>query len=75
MVRSVDSSAGTDRLDREAQLGRFAEAVFDSSEKARRWMATPNVILGAAPVDLLGSDDGGKRVEEELMRIDHGGFA
>ncbi|WP_212745302.1 MbcA/ParS/Xre antitoxin family protein [Thermomonas fusca] len=54
---------------------KLAQTVFDNTEKAKRWMATPNLILGATPLDLLGTDEGAKRVEDELTRIEHGDFA
>lgn len=75
MVHSGESLGGNREDGCSAQLMKLAQAVFDNTENAKRWMATPNLILGATPLDLLGTDEGAKRVEDELTRIEHGDFA
>lgn len=70
MVHSGESSESNEQDGRLVRLMERAEAVFDNTEKVKRWMAMPNAILRAAPVDLLGSDDG-----DELIWIERGDFA
>lgn len=65
----------SDRVMRVARVAERAEAVFEDKDKAARWMATPSRILGARPLDLLGSDAGANDVMDELVRIEYGDFA
>lgn len=51
----------------------LATKVFCDEEKAHRWMKKPCRALGGAkPSDLLNSQEGTQRVEDELVRIMHG---
>lgn len=75
MVHSGESLESNEQDALLARLMELAEAVFDDTEKAKRWMTTPSLMLGAAPLDLLGSAAGARAVEEELVRIEHGDFA
>lgn len=65
----------SDRLMRVARVSQEAERVFRSGAKASRWLSADNLILGASPLELLGSDDGAHDVEFELVRVEHGDFA
>lgn len=46
---------------------------FGSAEKAERWLRRPNVLLGAAPLEVIVDRPGD--VDAELTRIDHGVYA
>ena len=69
------TEAESDRVLRIARVAREAERVFGNGEKASRWLSTVSRVLGAKPLDLLGTDAGARDVEYELVRIDHGDFA
>lgn len=69
------TEAESDRVLRIARVAREAERVFGNNDKASRWLSSGNRILGAKPLDLLGTDAGARDVEYELVRIDHGDFA
>lgn len=69
------TASESDRVLRIARVAKRAESVFEDADKASRWMATPSRILGARPLELLGSDAGAADVENELIRIEHGDFA
>jgi putative toxin-antitoxin system antitoxin component (TIGR02293 family) len=63
----------TDRAVRLARVGKMAETVFGSAEKAHRWLRKPKPSLeGATPLNYLASETGARVVEEMLTRIDHG---
>jgi len=50
---------------------RIAERVFGDPAQARHWLNRPSVQLGGrAPLEVLGSEDGARRVEELLAQID-----
>ena len=50
-----------------------AERVFVDREKAARWLRQPNTALGGkSPLSLLDSEAESRKVEEALVRIDHG---
>jgi len=54
-----------------ARVLRLAERVFGDAAKARQWLDHPRVQLGGrTPRQLLGSEDGARRVEELLAQID-----
>lgn len=49
----------------------LANRVFGDPAQASDWLDRPCVQLGGhAPRDMLGSDDGARRVEELLRQID-----
>ena len=63
----------TDRAIRLARVGKMAETVFGSAEKAHRWLRKPKPSLeGETPLNYLASETGARVVEEMLTRIDHG---
>lgn len=74
-AREALTESESDRVMRVARVAERAEAVFEDKDKAARWMATPSRILGARPLDLLGSDAGANDVMDELVRIEYGDFA
>ena len=50
---------------------RLAERVLGDPALARQWLNRPSVQLGGrAPMEVLGSEDGARRVEELLTQID-----
>ncbi len=66
----------SDRLYRLARTIARMEEVFGSREKAEIWLKEPNRALGMqTPLDLLDTDEGAKRVEDVLIRIEHGVFS
>jgi putative toxin-antitoxin system antitoxin component (TIGR02293 family) len=63
----------SDRLVRLARVAGQAITVLGSGETASRWLRRPNRALGGAvPLELLDTDPGARRVEQELGRIEHG---
>lgn len=52
-----------------------AVAVFEDENKAQQWLAVFSPVLGARPMDLLGTTAGIAVVLEELDRIEVGDFA
>jgi putative toxin-antitoxin system antitoxin component (TIGR02293 family) len=69
------SATETDRVLRIARVASQASEVFGDEAKARRWLSKPNRMLGATPLEMLGSDAGTHEVEAELHRIRLGDFA
>ena len=66
----------TDRAVRLARIADHAERVFGNREKAGRWLRKANSTLeGRTPIELLRTETGARKVEEALIRIDHGIFA
>ncbi len=50
--------------------------VFGNSDKATRWMGRPNRALGQkTPIEMLGTKEGRKEVEELLGRIEYGVYS
>ncbi|MCB1545117.1 MAG: DUF2384 domain-containing protein [Methylobacteriaceae bacterium] len=65
----------SDRAVRLARIADHAERVFGDSDKAGRWLRKPVPALhGRTPVELLQTETGARKVEDELIRIDHGIF-
>jgi putative toxin-antitoxin system antitoxin component (TIGR02293 family) len=63
----------SDRLLRLLRLVGAAQTTFGAAEKAARWLRRPTAALsGSAPLDLLDTDIGARRVETLLGRIAHG---
>ena len=63
----------SDRLSRVARIVAAAEATFGSQEKAAIWLRrATSALAGVPPLDLLDTDEGTRRVEALLGRIDHG---
>lgn len=67
------SPAVSDRLARMDRIIALAAEVFGAKEKAVRWLKRPSRALGGeAPLQLLDTDAGTQRVEQELRGIQHG---
>ena len=67
------SAEQSDRLVRVLRVVREAEETFANPEKAHRWLRRPTSALADhAPLDLLDTDVGARRVETLLGRIAHG---
>lgn len=65
-----------DALVRYLRIQSLAERVFANDEKAALWLTMPSGLLdGATPIDLLDTESGGRRVEDALVRVDHGQLA
>jgi len=66
----------TDKALRLKRIADQAERVFGDRAKAHRWMRKPKRSLaGETPLAYLASENGARRVEEMLLRIEHGIFA
>ena len=67
------SADQSDRLVRVLRVVSEAEETFGAHDKAHRWLRRPTTALaGRAPLDLLDTDVGARRVETLLGRIAHG---
>lgn len=67
------SAEESDRTVRLARVFAQATDTLGNSEKASSWLQTPNMVLeGQAPLDLLDTDTGVRRVETVLGRIEYG---
>lgn len=63
----------SDRLVRVLRVVAEAEETFGSRDKAHLWLRRPtSALAGQAPLDLLDTDIGARRVETLLGRIAHG---
>ncbi len=70
------SQEETDRLLRVVRVLAFASHVFGEQEKAVRWLRLEDDRLnGRAPLQLLGTEAGGRAVEGLLWQIDEGVYA
>lgn len=66
-------AAASDRLVRLARIYTEAAWLFEDDDKAARWLRTGNPALnGEAPLALLDTDVGTRRVEAVLDRLRHG---
>ena len=52
-----------------------AVAFFEDANKAWRWLAASSPVLGARPLDLLGTTAGVAAVLDELLRLEVGDLA
>ena len=67
------SAEQSDRLVRILRIIREAETTFANAEKAHRWLRRPTAALaGHAPLDLLDTNVGARRIETLLGHIAHG---
>jgi putative toxin-antitoxin system antitoxin component (TIGR02293 family) len=49
---------------------------FGDDRKAKSWLSTPNPALDdQPPICLVGTEEGTRRVDEVLTRIDYGMFS
>jgi putative toxin-antitoxin system antitoxin component (TIGR02293 family) len=63
----------TDKALRLKRIAVHAERVFGDPAKAHRWLRKPKRLLqGETPLAFLASEEGARKVEEMLHRIDHG---
>lgn len=49
-----------------------ARDAFGDADAAERWLVNVSVPLGAAPIELLGTEGGLARILKELAAIEHG---
>ncbi|WP_347903121.1 antitoxin Xre/MbcA/ParS toxin-binding domain-containing protein [Pseudomonas purpurea] len=69
-------SVASERLDRIATVATQAAEVFEDDDKAARWMATPNAVLGnKTPIELCEMEIGAKQVRRVLNAMEWGGVA
>lgn len=69
-------SEESDRRDRVARITTRAAEVLEDEGRAASWLRAPNRALGGAvPLRLLQSEEGTRRVEAALGRIEHGIFS
>jgi len=68
----VLSVAESERLERIARMTALAEHVLESREAGQEFLVTPHPLFeGQAPLDLIATDLGARRVEEVLWRIEY----
>ena len=61
---------------RNLDLQKYAEEVFNDAEIAKRWLQHPNLAMdGKSPMAILDSENGYARVKTLLDRIDYGVLA
>lgn len=66
----------SERIMELAEVTKFGEEVFESSEKFYSWLNEPSFALGnQRPAELLRNSYGKELVMDELNRIEHGIFA
>lgn len=66
----------SDRLARVARITTLANETIGDPDRAAEWLRTANRALGGAvPIQLLGSGEGARIVEETLIQLAHGIFA
>jgi putative toxin-antitoxin system antitoxin component (TIGR02293 family) len=63
-----------DRIARLARLKSYAGDIFENPEDAQTWLNENNPTLGDTPIDLMQTDEGARRVETVLRRIDYGDY-
>ena len=67
---SIDES---DRVVRLIRIASRAKGVFGSPEKAWRWLRKPKKAFeGKTCIDMLATEQGGREVDNMLIRIEHG---
>jgi putative toxin-antitoxin system antitoxin component (TIGR02293 family) len=66
----------TDKALRLKRIAAQTERTFGDATKANRWLRKPKRELGElTPLNFLASEAGARKVEEMLLRIEHGIFA
>lgn len=66
----------SDRAIRAARILSQAQTVFGNQEKALIWIRQPKQRFSSrSPLEMLGTEAGGRLVEEMLVQIDEGMFA
>lgn len=59
-----------------ARVAAQASQTLGGKEEAFRWLHQPNPVLGhRTPLSLLDTDNGARKVEEVLGRIEHGVYS
>jgi len=67
------SVSQSDRLFRVVHITAMAEVLFESDEKARRWLSTPKThFSGRSPIAMLSTSPGTRQVEEMLIQFAEG---
>lgn len=62
----------SERLERVARVTALAEFVLESQEGAQEFLTSPHALLdGKAPMDLVATDLGARRVEDILWRLEY----
>lgn len=63
----------SDRLFRVVHITAMAEVLFESDEKARRWLSKPKTrFSGKSPIAMLSTSQGTLQVEEVLIQLAEG---
>ncbi len=63
----------SDRLFRVAHITAMAEVLFESDEKAWRWLSKPKTrFSGKSPIAMLSTSQGTRQVEEMLIQLAEG---
>lgn len=74
-LKSVLTSAESERLERIAVIEAEAEDVFGAPDKAKNWMLKSHMTLGSTPLSMLDTDIGATEVRRVLNAIAYGGAA
>ena len=65
-----------DRIARFLRLKSYAEEVFEDRDITKTWLTEDNPALGGeAPINMVVTDEGTRRVETVLRRIDYGDYS
>ena len=65
----------TEKIIEVAEVTNFGISVFDTLDKFKLWLNTPNFALGSSkPIEMIKNSYGKELVMAELTRIDHGIF-
>ena len=64
--------AASDRLARVRRLFDLATYVLGKPDKAARWMTSRSRALGEVPLQMLDTDIGAEKVQQELRQIEFG---
>ena len=76
MAQPFDRSAIPNSAAVPGGLMAHALDTFGDDRKAKSWLSTPNPALDdQPPICLVGTDEGTRRVDEVLTRIDYGMFS
>jgi putative toxin-antitoxin system antitoxin component (TIGR02293 family) len=74
-IRKILSPNARKKAQRVARMSHLAKDLFTTDEAITRWLKTPAIpFKGAAPIDLLETDRGEKKVEGFIRGLAYGNF-
>jgi len=69
----LDNDFGDKTAARQAHIRKLAIGTFEDPHKAERWLHRPLSVLGKkTPIDLVGTEEGARLVENILAKIASG---